>query len=88
MEYHLPQGRNLLEQIYLKGGGPLTATRTEPVKGVVVGDCGGEVAVENHRQRLLDHLRRAYGALVPSHFRDQDHRLPGRLLHKDSVSEC
>ena len=52
----------------------------------MVGDGGGEAAVENHRHRLPDHLHEAYVALVPSPFRDQYHLLPGRLLRKDSVS--
>ena len=47
MEYRLPQGRNLLEKLDLEGGGTRTATRPEPVEGVVVGDGGGESAIFN-----------------------------------------
>ena len=80
MEDRLPQGRNLLKQIDLEGGGTRTATRPEYVEVVVVGDVGDEAAIENHRQRLLDHLHGAYAAVVLYHFQDQDHRLPSYLL--------
>ena len=48
MEYRLPQGRNLLEQLNLEGGGTRTATRPEYVEGVVVGDGGSEATIESH----------------------------------------
>ena len=56
MDHCLPQGRNLMEQLELKGGGPCTATCLEPVEGVVVGDGGVKAAIENHRHRLPQHL--------------------------------
>ena len=87
MENRLPQGRNLLKHLDLEGGGPCTATHPESVEGVVVGDGGSEAAVKNNRHRLPNHLHEAYAALVPSPFRDQDHRLPGRLLCDDPVLE-
>ena len=71
VEYCLPQVRNLLNQLDLRGGGPRTTTRPESVEGVVVGDGGGEAAIENHRHRLLYHLHKAYSAVVPSPFQDQ-----------------
>ena len=37
-------GNELMKQFDLKGGGPRTATHTGPIKGVVVGDEGGESA--------------------------------------------
>ena len=86
MEYFLPQGHNLMEQLNPEVGVPHTATRLEPVEGVVVFDGNGEAAVENHRHHLPDHLHEAYAELIPSPFWYQDHRLPGRLLHKDYVS--
>ena len=52
MEHCLPQGCKMLEKIDLEGGGPRTATHSEPVEEVVVGDGGGEAAIENHRHRL------------------------------------
>ena len=70
-----------MKQLDLKGGGPCTTTHLESVEGVVVGDGGGEAAIENHRHRLLDHLHESYAVVVPSPFRDQDHRLPVRLLY-------
>ena len=87
MEHCLPQGYNLLEQLDLESGFPCTATRLEPVKGVVLGDGGGEAAIENHHHRLPYHLHKAYTAVFPSPFWDQDNCLPGRLLREDSVSE-
>ena len=45
MEHRLPQGCNLLENLDLKGDGPHTVTRPEPVEGVVVGDGGVESAI-------------------------------------------
>ena len=87
MEYCLPQGHNLLDQLDLEGGGPSTATLPEPVEGVVLGDGGGEAVIENHLHRLPDLLHEAYAAVVPYPFRDQDHHLSGRLLCDESVSE-
>ena len=66
MEDRLPQGCNLLKQIDLKGGGPRTATRLESVEGVMLGDGGGEAAIENHRHRLTNHLHDAYTAVLTS----------------------
>ena len=57
------------------------------MKGVVLGDGGGEAAIESHRYRLPHHLHEADAALVASPFLDQDHRLPGHLLQKESVSK-
>ena len=88
LEDRLPQGLNLLKQLDLEGGGPCTTTRSEYVEGVVVGDGGGEAAIENHLHRLPNHLHEDYDVLFPSPFRYQDHRLPGRLLCDDPVSEC
>ena len=65
MEYRLPQGRNLLEHLDLEGGRPRTSTRPKPVEGVVLGDGGGEAAIENHRCRLPYHLHEAYFAVPP-----------------------
>ena len=48
-EDHLPQGRNLMNQLDLKGGGTHTANRPESVEEFVVGDGGGEAAIDNHR---------------------------------------
>ena len=50
MEDLLPHGRNLLNQFYLKGGGPRTATRPEPMEGVVVGVGGGEAEIDNKKR--------------------------------------
>ena len=67
--------------------GPRTATSPEPVEGVVVGDGGSEAAIENHHHLLPYHFHEAYATVVPSPFWDQDHRMPGRLLRKDSFPE-
>ena len=80
MEHFLPQERNLLEQFDLKSGGPRTANQPEPVEGVVVGDEGGEAAIENHCHRLPNHLLVTYTAVVTSPFLDLDHCLSGLLL--------
>ena len=53
MEDRLPQGRNLLKQLDLEGGGPRTATCPESVEKVVVGDGGGEAAIE---PKLLQYI--------------------------------
>ena len=87
MDYRLPQGRNLLEHLDLEGGGPYTTTRLRSMEGIVLGDGNGEASVENHRHRLPDHIHEAYAAVIPSPFKYQDHRLPGRFLHKESISE-
>ena len=87
MEDHLPQGCNLLNNFEFKGGGPRTATHPKSVEEVVVGDGGGEAAIENHRHRLTNHLREAYTAVVPSPFRYQDHHMTGRFLCDDPVLE-
>ena len=87
MDYCLPQGRNLLDQLDLKGGSTRTATCLEPVEGVMVGDGDGEVAIDNHRHCLPHHLHEAYAAVVTSPLGDQDHILPGRLVCEDSVLE-
>ena len=70
MEHCLPQGYNLLEQLDLEGDGPRTATRTEPVEGVMVGDGGDEATIENHRHFLPHHLHKAYSAVVTPPFQD------------------
>ena len=88
MDHRLLQGRNLLEQVYLKGGGPHTTTCPEPVDIFVVGDGGSEAAIENHHHRLSHHLHEAYAAIVTSPFWYQDHPLPGRLLRELSFPEC
>ena len=80
MEDHFPPGRNLLNQLEIKGGRPRTATRPEYVEKFVVGNGDSEAAIENHRHRLTNYLHKAYVTLVPYHFRDQYHHLPGRLL--------
>ena len=77
-----------MEKLDLEGGGPRNANRPEPVEGVVLGDGGGDAAIKNRHHCLPDHLHEAHAAVVPSHFRDHDHCLPGRLLHKDSFLEC
>ena len=41
----LPQGRKLLKQLGLKGGGACTATCPEPMEEVVVGDGGCETSI-------------------------------------------
>ena len=87
MEERLPQGRNLLKQLDLKGDDPRTATHPESVEESVIGDGGGEAAVQNHRHRLTNHLYEAYNTILPSPFRDQNHGLPGRLLYNDPISE-
>ena len=87
MEDRLPQVRNLLNQIELQGGGPRTVTHPESVEEVVVGDGDDKAAIENHCHCLPNHLHEAYAALVPSPFRYQDHRLPGRLLWYYSIAE-
>ena len=56
MKELLPHGCNLLEQFDLKGVGLYTVTRPEPMKGVVVGDGDGEVAIDNHHHFLPHHL--------------------------------
>ena len=76
----LHQGFNLLKQLELKGGGPCTATCPESMEEVLVSDVDGEVAIDNHCYRLLNHLHKAYAAVLPSPFRDQDHYFSGRLL--------
>ena len=48
MKDFLPHECNLLENFDLKGGGPRTMTRPESTKGVVVGDGGSGVEIENH----------------------------------------
>ena len=80
MEDLLPQGCNLMKQLELECGGPRTATRPKSVEEVVLGDGDGEVAIENHRHCLPNHLHKAYAAVIPSPFWYQDHRLTGRLL--------
>ena len=85
MKHRLPQGRNLLEQLDLEGGGPRTATCPEPMEGELVVDEGGEVAIENHRHRLTYHLHEAYVVVFTSTFWNQYHRLTGRLLRKFSL---
>ena len=87
MKYRLPQGRNLLDQLDLKGGGPCTETRPEAVEKSVVGDGSSEAVIENHRHQLPDHLHEAYALVIPSPFWDQEHHMLGRPLHKYSVSE-
>ena len=57
------------------------------MEGVVVGDGGGEAAIDNYSYRLPNHLHNSYAMVVTSPFQYQDHRLPGRLLREDSVSE-
>ena len=65
VEYCLSQVCNLLNQLDLGGGVPRTATHPESVEGIVVGDGGGEAAIENHRHRLTYHLHKAYSAVAP-----------------------
>ena len=65
MEYCLSQVCNLLNQLDLGGGVPRTATHPESVEGIVVGDGGGEAAIENHRHRLTYHLHKSYSAVAP-----------------------
>ena len=71
-EYHvkdlLPHGRNLLEQFYLEGGGPCTATCPEPMKGVVVGDEGSEVVIDNHGHCFPHQLPETYATVVSAPF--------------------
>ena len=58
------------------------------MKGVMLGDGVSEAEIENNRDQLPHHLHEVYTALVTTPFWDQDHRLTGHLLCKDSVSEC
>ena len=87
MEELLLQGRNLIMQLDLEVGVPLTATCPEFVEEFVVGDGGGEAAIENHCHCLPDHLHKSYATVFPSHFWYQDHHLQGRFLCDDSVLE-
>ena len=87
MEYRLLQGLNLLKQLDLSGGGPCTATCPEYVEEVVIGDGDGEAAIDNHWNCLPNQLHKAYVAVVPYPFQDQDNRLPGRLLCNDPILE-
>ena len=87
MEHCLPQGLNILDQIDLEVRSPCTLTHPEPVDGVVVGDGGSEAAIDNHRHCLPHHLHGAYAAVVTSPFKDQDHHMPGRILHEFSFQE-
>ena len=70
----------MINKLDLKGGGPCTATRPESMEGVVVGNGGGEEAIENHRHCLPNQLHEAYTAVPNPPFQDQHHRLPGGLL--------
>ena len=45
MEHRLSQGRNMLYQLDLEGGGHRTAACPEPMEIVVVGDGGGEASI-------------------------------------------
>ena len=60
-------------QLDLEVGVPLTATCPEFVEEFVVGDGGGEAAIENHRHHLPNHLHEAYAEVVPSPFQYQYH---------------
>ena len=53
------------------------------MEGVVVGDGGGEAAIENHRHRLPHNLHETYSVAVAAPFRGYYHHLPGCLLHND-----
>ena len=68
MEDHLPHGRKLLKQFDLKSGGPCTATHSEPMEDVVVGDGGVEAVIENHHPCLTHHLHETYAAVVSDSF--------------------
>ena len=45
VDYRLPHGRNLMEQLDIEGGGPRTATCSESIEGVVEFNGGGEAAI-------------------------------------------
>ena len=68
MENRLPHGRNLLKQLDLEGEGPCTATRSEFMKGFVVGDGVGKASIYNRFHRLLHHLHETYAAVVTAFF--------------------
>ena len=64
MEDLPPQGCNLLKQLEKYSGYPRTATRPESVEEVLVGDGGGEAAIDNHCHGLPNHLHEAYAGVL------------------------
>ena len=80
VEGRFPHGHNLLKQFDLDFFGPRTASRPEPMEGVVVGDGGGEAAIEYYLHRLPHHLHDTYSAVLSAPFGGYYYRLPGFLL--------
>ena len=70
VEYRLPHCRNLLKQFDLEVGGPHITTRSETMEGFVVGDRGGEVAIENHHHHLPQLFHQTYATVVKYPFLD------------------
>ena len=68
VEEHFPHGRNLLNQFDLNGFVPRTATRPEPMEGIVLGKGGIEVMIEYHCHRLPQDLQDTYAKVVPAPF--------------------